>query len=630
MAYHFKKSVLAASIAVLSFAGGLPSAHAAASSLTLFHNNDGESKLLGSGDFGGFDYFLGELNAARDSARGAGRDVLTVSSGDNFLAGLAWRASVDRRFVTPAGGGDPVLDRTVPFASDLSNNYYDAMALASVGYDAITLGNHDFDFGPDVLADFITGYKAAGGTASFISSNLDFTGESSLQDLKDFGDIATSTIVTENGNQYGIIGATTTGLDFLSSPGNVTAGDVAAAVNAEVDALEAAGVNRIILSSHLQSLNREQELVPLLRGVDVIIAGGGDELLTNEPDANTEARFGPDIDGPYPLVSEGRDVEGNKVAIVTTAGEYRYIGRLEVEFDDAGEVSMVGLGDSGAILVDPNTSPRAVGEVNGIDIQGDILDPLAADVADLQKTPVGTTEVNLDGVRGSVRTMETNLGNLITDAFVWQAQELGGLTGDPVVAVTNGGGIRNDSVLPAGETLTVADVIDTLPFANSVVTLNGVTVADLVAALENAVSRVEDVSGRFLQVSGLAFTYNPDPDLDPGERLISVELSDGTPIWTKAAGDLFGGTFDIVTNSFLAGGGDGYDVFTSYLANDLSVNYGDALAAFIEEELGGVIGAGAYPEGGMDRISAVPLPGAVWLFAGALGLLGVLRRRGTA
>ena len=301
---------------------------ASAASLTLFHNNDGESKLLGSGDFGGFDYFLGELNAARTAATGAGRDVLTISSGDNFLAGLAWNASVDRR--NAAGG----LGSTFDFGGTNQSNYYDALALTAVGYDAITFGNHDFDFGPSVLGDFIDGYESAGGSATFLSANLDVSGEPALAPFDTSGRIASSTIVTRGAEQYGIIGATTENLANISSPGtNITINEVAAAVNAEVAALTGAGVNKIILSSHLQGIdapNGDEALIPLISGVDVIIAGGGDELLRNGPDANTEARFGPDIDGPYPLISTATDGDGNNIALVTTQGEYRYIGELEV------------------------------------------------------------------------------------------------------------------------------------------------------------------------------------------------------------------------------------------------------------------------------------------------------------
>ncbi|MBT8445981.1 MAG: hypothetical protein KJO38_02455, partial [Gammaproteobacteria bacterium] len=125
LATAVKSALLSASIGFVA-----TSNTASAASLTIFHNNDGESKLLGSGSFGGFDYFLGELDAARGSAS-ATRDVLTISSGDNFLAGIAWSASVARR---DAAGG---LGSSFNFGGANLSNYYDAMALSAVQYDVI-------------------------------------------------------------------------------------------------------------------------------------------------------------------------------------------------------------------------------------------------------------------------------------------------------------------------------------------------------------------------------------------------------------------------------------------------------------------------------------------------------------
>ena len=610
---------------------GLAAAAQAQSSLTLFHNNDGESKLLGSNGFGGFDSFLGELNQARDAATTAGRDTLTISSGDNFLAGLAFQASQQRVGGSPAGSIDPI-----------NQNYYDALALSATGYDAITLGNHDFDFGPTVLDDFIGGYRNAGGAAPFLSANLDFSGDANLNTRVTNGDIAASTVVTAtSGTQYGIIGVTTPRLPQISSPGGVapTGNDlasVAAAINSEVNSLTTGGVNHIILSGHLQALSQDQDLVSMLSGVDVIIAGGGSDLLKNTPDDLTNNPFQPDIDGPYPIVSTNTDADGRNVALVTTVGEYRYLGELEVEFDLAGNVTAAGgiqfdangnpitpitrTGD--AILIDPATSPKATGTFNGIDIQNDILNPLAADVASLEAQVVGSTSVSLDGRRSSVRTKQTNLGSLITDAYLDRAQEAGGLTGDPVIAVTNGGGIRNDSVISPGA-LTAGDVINILPFANSLVVLNGLTVPDLVSALEHAVSEVENEDGRFLQIGGFSFVY----DENTGE-VLEVALESGATLFTQTDGDLFGGTLDLVTNSFTGAGGDGFDEFAALSGFDTGIAYADVLRDFIEDELSGVVTQAAYPMV-QNVIIAIPEPG-TWILAALGGLVAFGGRRRSA
>ncbi|HSG17917.1 MAG TPA: bifunctional metallophosphatase/5'-nucleotidase, partial [Anaerolineae bacterium] len=140
--------------------------------LTILHNNDGESQVVDAGgdleDFGGAARFKTVVDNLRWEAtqgpwtqRGAKRGVLMVSSGDNFLAGPEFNAG---------------LANGVPF--------YDTVAMDLIGYDAVALGNHDFDFGPDVLADFIDGYQ---NPPPYVSANLDFTGELRLQAYVDAG-----------------------------------------------------------------------------------------------------------------------------------------------------------------------------------------------------------------------------------------------------------------------------------------------------------------------------------------------------------------------------------------------------------------------------------------------------------
>nr|HMQ55248.1 bifunctional metallophosphatase/5'-nucleotidase [Anaerolineae bacterium] len=169
--------------------------------LTILHNNDGESQLLhaGSGleDFGGVARFATLVNQLRTEAvDGSGNTgVVLLSSGDNFLAGPELEAS---------------LEKGVP--------YYDSTAIKLLDYDAMAIGNHEFDFGPDVLANFIEGVE---GAFPFVSANLDFSGESALQAMVDSGNIVKSTIIDEEGQQIGVVGATTPSIPFISSPRNV-------------------------------------------------------------------------------------------------------------------------------------------------------------------------------------------------------------------------------------------------------------------------------------------------------------------------------------------------------------------------------------------------------------------------
>jgi 5'-nucleotidase len=277
--------------------------------LTVLHNNDGESHLIDAGgnnkDFGGVARFATLVKNLRAEAMRGGDGVVLLSSGDNFLAGPEFSAS---------------LKKGAPF--------YDAIALDLIGYDAMSIGNHEFDFGPDVLADFIKGF---GGRLPFVSANLDFGREPRLRALVEDGSIVKSLVVRKGGERIGIVGATTPLLPFISSPRNVNVNpDVAATLQAEIDALEAAGVDKIILISHLQGMNEDLRLAGQLRGVDIMIAGGGDELLAKGGELLVPGDEKPF--GSYPLIVAGAD--GAKIPVVTTPGDYKYVGRLIVQFDE--------------------------------------------------------------------------------------------------------------------------------------------------------------------------------------------------------------------------------------------------------------------------------------------------------
>jgi 5'-nucleotidase len=240
-------------------------------SVTILHHNDAESKLinLGNGDaaqYGGIARFGTLLNETRSFYQGLNHGVVTLSAGDSYLAGAIFQASLD--------SGAPG-----------SRTFYDALGMSLLRYDAVTIGNHEFDFGPNVLAEFIGDAQTTNRT-QFISANLNFSGEPALQARADSGLIAPSTIVnvsTAAGpKKVGVIGVTTDTLPFVSSPGAVTVSNVADAVNSQIAALKESGADVIVLSGHLQGLGNDQQLVRLLDpGVNLIIAGGGDELLAN-------------------------------------------------------------------------------------------------------------------------------------------------------------------------------------------------------------------------------------------------------------------------------------------------------------------------------------------------------------
>jgi 5'-nucleotidase/UDP-sugar diphosphatase len=567
--------------------------------LTILHNNDGESQVINAGsgleDFGGAARFKAVVDKLKGEAingpwtqRGAKRGVVMISSGDNFLAGPEFNAG---------------LENGVPF--------YDTIAMELIGYDAVNLGNHDFDFGPDVLADFLDGYTVP---PPYVSANLDFSGEPRLQAYVDAGVIVPAAVIKQRGELIGVIGLETPLLPFISSPRNVVVSDdLVNIVQGQVDMLEAHGVDKIILSSHLQSIQNEIGLVAQLDGVDVIIAGGGDELLANPGDLLLPGDEG-FVYGTYPQTAT--DMDGTKVPVVTTSGEYRYVGKLVVGFDMNGEVVDVVEARSGPVRVVTGTcngyTPCDDTVVPDPTMQAMVVDPVEAAVAELAATVIGTSEVDLDGRRGpGVRTMETNEGNLIADALRWQATELAADFGVsvPDVALQNGGGIRNNDVIPAGD-ITLLDTFDMVPFPNFVTIVPNIPRSQFKEIMENAVSRVEFTDGRFAQISGFSMVYDPagtpqelDADgnvVTPGTRVQEIALNDGTVIVTGGA-VVAGADLTIATIDFLARGGDQYPYRGAPFTN-IGVTYQQALANYIQVGLGGVITAAQYPFGGEGRI----------------------------
>ena len=523
-------AAIACSLAVAAAptAGAVDPAAAAAAErpafqLTLLHNNDGESKLLGAPadpeNFGGIARFATLVDQLRAEARirppfdpdGPRRSgVLMLSSGDNFLAGPEFQAS---------------LDKGVPF--------YDSIGMRLIGYDASAIGNHEFDFGPDVLADFIEGFN---GETPFVSANLDVSAEPALAELAADGTIVTRTVVRSQGERVGIVGATTPELASISSPRDVEVlQDVEGLVQRQVNLLTAQRVTKIVLISHLQNIDEDVALIAGLRRIDVAIAGGGDELLANEGDLlvpGDTVSVDPVTGLPrsYPIYAT--DATGVQVPVVTTAGDYKSVGRLVVDFDQRGNV--VGVDDvSGPVRVS-GVAPDAVAP--DPEIQEQVVEPVADYVADLEADVIAQSEVALEGRRDpGVRTMETNLGNLLADALLDSGTDNAAEfeVVPPDVALQNSGGIRNNSLIPPGP-ITALDTFSIAPFSNFVSVVPDVPRTTFKEIMENSVSSLPAADGRFAQVAGFSFTYDVTGTAQvidengvittPGSRVVDVIL----------------------------------------------------------------------------------------------------------
>lgn len=565
----------------------------AAFTLTLLHGNDPESALLNAPsdpDYGGAARFTTLLRELRTS-EGAGeeaedgeaenRGVVTVNSGDMYLPGPEFAASQE--------DGAP---------------FYDAIAASHAEYDAISMGNHEFDFGPDLYADFIDGLPES---TPVVAANVDVSAEPALAAHQDAGRITPSTVVDVEDEQVGIVGALYPDLATITSSRDVVVDEVVAPVQAEVDRLSGEGVDKIVMISHLQNITFEERVAQELTGIDVIVAGGGHEVMANEGDAlvpDDEVTVHPGTGEPlsYPLIAQNPD--GAEVPIVTAGSNYKYVGRLVINFDADGDI--VSLGDrSGPVVVDGSVEPDA-------EVDAQVTKPVSEYLDELAETEVAQSEVALEGRQDpGVRTQETNLGDLMADSLMdtgsRNSEEYG--VPEPQIGIQNGGGIRNASLIPAG-TISALDTYSVAPFANQVAVVPDVPRAQVKELLEHGVSAAPAANGGFMQVGGVNFAYDPertaqevDEDgevLTEGERVRNAVLHDGTVLVEDGA-VVDGDPITIATNDFSARGGDMYP----FRGADFTVvgsTYQGALELFVSDTLAGEITEEDYPEGGSGRI----------------------------
>jgi 2',3'-cyclic-nucleotide 2'-phosphodiesterase (5'-nucleotidase family) len=570
--------------------------------------------------------FAAVVEALEADAANLALPSVLLSSGDNYIPGPFFNAAAD-------GSLRPVFRSVLgnPDARE-GEGRADISVMNILGFDAACIGNHEFDAGTSVFrsivgTDIRNGFTQArwlGSQFPYLSSNLEFSGDPDLSGLYTasilpntafqgtLADLqgaaaapkfASATIVTRGTERFGIVGATTPLVETISSTGGVAVKNPGAGTNDMValasiiqpviDSVRNSGVDKIILVTHLQRFSLEQALTPLLHGVDVVIAGGSDTLLA---DTSDYLRPGDVATGSYPYVTVNAD--NDPALIVSTDGQYSYVGRLVVDFDAQGVLlpSTVVASQSGAYATDttgvlnvhpslaaafaPGTDAAAVqtltGAVSGI-------------VTARDGNIMGKASVFLEGRRTQVRTEEANLGSLTADANLAAAQAF-----DPSVQVShkNGGGIRNqigsiDGLtgelgpnLPnplagklAGE-ISQLDIENSLRFNNglSLVTL---TRSQLKDVLEHAVAATAagNTPGQFGQFAGVSFSF--DVAAPAGSRVRFAALEDANssePVLVQDGNIVGAQPVRIVTLNFLADGGDSYPFPAFQAANPTLFN----------------------------------------------------------
>jgi 5'-nucleotidase / UDP-sugar diphosphatase len=529
------------------------------------------------------------------------------------LGGVARRKTLFDQYRGDAGdklfldAGD-IFQGTLYF--NVFNGKADRFFYNRLGYAASAIGNHEFDKGDQVLADFIAGVPIEAGQPAepiafpMVSSNMTAAAPSPLEPLFEeeieitvnnlaptapIGKWCHRVIVTmPSGEKVGLCGLTTVETTNIASPSANVSFDpnYADVLNTQAVELRRAGCETVIAITHI-GFQGDVALAPQLSGVNVIIGGHSHTPLLPDVPAGTPQPFGATRVAAYPQVLE--DSDGDTVVVVQDWQWGLWVGDLVLGLDANGDITSVssetkvqpvwagGLGTPARALIpgeEAEITPDAAFQTAITDTFKPAVDALGSQV-------IGTAARQLGN--SASRARENELGNLLADAVRNEVAQFTDNTPTiPLVAILNGGGIRAN--LDAGE-ITVGDVLTVMPFGNTVSRVT-VTGAQLKAALENGVSalqpgaaldaaRVPVGSGRFPNVSGMRYTVDiskpaaqaplaatssaPAVPARPGERITKVEIQQGD---TFVPLDL-AATYRVATLNFIMNGGDGYSVFTT-------------------------------------------------------------------
>ena len=413
----------------------------------------------------------------------------------------------------------------------------------AIGFDAMAVGNHEFDDGDEGLA------KLADGVGfPVISGNIDVSQSNVLA-----GKIDDHIILEVGGERIGLVSALATDTVETSSPSDaVNFVDEVEALTSDVQMLEEQGVNKIIALTHV-GVTKDMAIAEAVEGIDAVVGGHSHTVFSNTEEG---AMAYPTMVGDTPVVQ---------------AYAYsKYVGHLKVTFDDDGNVTMA---EGDTILLD-----ASVAEDESIVAR---VAELAGPIEEMKNEIVADAAEPIEGSREVCRAMECPMGNLVADAMLDRVADQG-----VVAAIQNGGGLR--ASIDGGE-ITMGEILTVLPFQNTLATFEA-TGEDVLAALENGVSQVADGAGRFPQVAGI--TYTADLGMEPGSRITEATIG-GEAIDP-------GATYLLVTNNYVRNGGDGYEMFED-AAN--AYDFGPGLEQVVADYL--VAQDGAYQPFTDGRITVI-------------------------
>ncbi len=584
-------AALAASFALGACGGGSGSDETF--ELTLLHINDHHSRLDS------------ETTTLQLRNAAGTKEAITVDwGGFARVAGAIEALATGKPHVLKLHAGDAV---TGDLYYTLDEGKSDAAMMNAVCFDAFALGNHEFDNGDAGLRKFLDFLAASSSCkTAVLSANLKPRPGSPIGAI---GERVKRSTIVQRGKEYiGIVGITIGGKTSASSrpDAGTTFEDEVTAAQREIDELRRDGINKIVLLTHY-TYDGDKQLAARLSGVDVIVGGDSHTLLGGDGLRS----FGLTPEGPYPTLATNRD--GKRVCIVQ-AWQYSFVvGELRVKFDRFGDVlecpgqphvligdtlrrgnTVVTGADQTAMLADI-ASEKQLRITAPQPAAAAVLAPFRAAKDAFGATVVGRTNDNLclRRVPGSKRDItRSTLGDvcnrdarviahggdaqqMVAAAFLEQAKRFGGAD----IALQNGGGVRVD--LAAGE-LTVGRIYTLLPFKNLLVRFT-MTGAEIKATLEDAVAFVLAGSGN---TGAYPYTANlrwsVDLNQPRGARISAMQFKNAQGQWMPF--DL-NASYKLVTNDFLAAGGDGYATLATIPAarrENTFLDYADPFLQYVK------------------------------------------------